>query len=496
MLHLIFIIMINSKVNLSLILFLLFPYNIFSQSSFELEYGTEHSESFSYSFDDNNGSYITVGGYRENFGIGPGHPLAIKINSSGNIENEKFFTKQDTLGHIFFGYQKGNGNYSLIGTLSDSIQSNITNSDIIYFCEVNQELEILWEKFYVIPEPYINIQLLEFVFDTDSNLIIEGRVDSTYGSYDDLLCILKTDQMGNVLSFNLYDDWHDAGAYNVFMHNFDSTGFVLLGEFSHYSFYKEWIELDTLFSIQSSIPVIDPQQYIVSPISARWLPNGNIITACRDYYYNLYVKIMDPELNTVTDTVLEYPETVYVAVNYGIDYTDENNIYIGTFTGIPPGWTPGSEIFRIHIFDKNGHLKGMKEFGGDVRYWFYNLKATSDGGCIMTGYKDDYYGSINHNGYVIKVMPDDIVTNAEDTPFEFDRDVSVYPNPFNDYLKIETARKNLRFSLFDINGKMVNNADLDTQSKELTTGNLNSGFYFYNVTDNGRIIQSGKLIKK
>jgi hypothetical protein len=448
----------------------------------------------SYTFEDNSGNFISMGSQLETFGADKGSFLLVKFNNSGDIINTKFINKPDTLGAFHFGFQKFNNNYFFAGTLTDT---NLNHDyELINFCETTEDFDIVWEKIYQIPEPYINIQMLEFVFDADSNIIIEGRVDSTYGSTNDLLCILKVDQQGNLEQFNLYNGWKDAGDYSVFMCNFDSTGYVLYGLISQNGFKREWVEFDNNFNITNMIPVIDADHYVTTPVSARWLPDGNIITAYRDYY-NFYLKIMDQDFNTLNDTVIDYPESVYVAVNYGIDYIDEDNIWVGTFEGIPPGWIPGSEIFRIHIFDKNGHLKAMKEFGGDLRYWFYNLKVTSDGGCIMTGVKDDYYGSYNTNGFLIKVMPDDILTNAEDTPLAYDRDVSVYPNPFDDYLNIETLRKDLRISLFDVNGQKILERDISNSIlSKLFTGNIKSGFYFYNITDNGRVIQSGKLLKR
>ena len=482
------------KIQITLVLILVSLYQLYSQNSFEVEYGTDESEFFSFSFENDLNNIISVGGYRENFGIGDGGPLVIRTNTMGEVLDEMKIFKPDTLGFFFWGFQKSSGNYFLSGTFSDSV--TIHDNELIYFCETTEDFDIVWEKIYQIPEPYINIQMLEFVFDADSNIIIEGRVDSTYGSTNDLLCILKVDQQGNLEQFNLYNGWKDAGDYSVFMCNFDSTGYILYGEIPHNGFLREWVEFDSNFNITNMIPVIDADHYVTTPVSARWLPDGNIITAYRDYY-NFYLKIMDQDFNTLNDTVIDYPESVYVAVNYGIDYIDEDNIWVGTFEGIPPGWIPGSEIFRIHIFDKNGHLKAMKEFGGDLRYWFYNLKVTSDGGCIMTGVKDDYYGSYNTNGFLIKVMPDDILTNAEDTPLAYDRDVSVYPNPFDDYLNIETLRKDLRISLFDVNGQKILERDISNSIRsKLFTGNIKSGFYFYNITDNGRVIQSGKLLKR
>jgi len=180
----------------------------------------------------------------------------------------------------------------------------------------------------------------------------------------------------------------------------------------------------------------------------------------------------------------------------GMDYTDENNIWLGAFNWIPP-WVSGTEVFYVQVLGADGQMKGMKSYGGDTRYLFNSLIATSDGGCLMTGLVPDYDGADNNNGYIIKVMPGDILTHAEDTPYEHDMDVAVFPNPFTERLHFKTARKNLRVSLLDNMGKEVFKGQLaGIERKGIDTGHLPVGFYYYTIMDNGRTIQSGKLIKE
>jgi len=114
----------------------------------------------------------------------------------------------------------------------------------------------------------------------------------------------------------------------------------------------------------------------------------------------------------------------------------------------------------------------------------------------MTGTIPDFNGSYNDNGYIIKVLQEDIITHAEDTPITMDKDVMVYPNPFDKEIRFQTVRKNLTFELYDVSGKIIVSGDIDdhTESK-ISTGNLNHGIYFYTIQDDNRIIQSGKLIR-
>jgi len=76
--------------------------------------------------------------------------------------------------------------------------------------------------------------------------------------------------------------------------------------------------------------------------------------------------------------------------------------------------------------------------------------------------------------------------------------LTIAPNPFNKYTYItlnETAKiENCRLMIYNVLGKEVMNANITEKLTTLDTSNLRAGIYFYKVTDNSKMIQSGKLI--
>ncbi len=75
--------------------------------------------------------------------------------------------------------------------------------------------------------------------------------------------------------------------------------------------------------------------------------------------------------------------------------------------------------------------------------------------------------------------------------------VNVYPNPFNDKATFEIknagqGQKTLR--LLDISGKVVYSQTVHNEQFILERKNLNSGFYFYEITSEGTKIATGKLV--
>jgi hypothetical protein len=476
---------------------------LLGQSSFEVEYGGDEEEKLKYTFESSVGDFISLGSKQNNNNSFPQSQLILKFSNSGELINELVYTKPDTSIFLQYGYEKANGNYILIGTLADSMTTSFVElTNITYLCEITPELNLLWEKYYAIPEPYKRHQICNFIRDADSNLYVHASADSSMEGFDNVLMTMKFDKYGNQLDLNIYGEWHSDSPYNEMIFNNDSTSIYFFTDFTTGLWvYYELIEMDLDLTITDYISVIDWEHIGAIPTSVKLLPNSNFIQASRaamepGAYNDLYVRIMDEEFNTIRDTLLLYPEWVYIPYYEGIGFTDPNQIWVATFE--PEfNYVPGTEVFRFHIFDSNLNLTGMKVYGGDRRYTFLNMIATSDGGCLLTGTIPDYNGSYNDNGYIIKVMPEDILTHAEETLIPNDRNVIIYPNPFTNEIRFQTAREDLTFELYDFIGKKILSVELNDYSEStIAMSSVNEGIYFYSIRYDKRIIQSGKMIKE
>ncbi|NOX45491.1 MAG: T9SS type A sorting domain-containing protein [Chlorobi bacterium] len=472
----------------------------FAQGFFELNYGTDGNEFLYYTFENSSGGYISLGGQQEEYGPHPVSPLIIEIGENGLFLNENSISKTDTSYSYRYGFEKANGNYLLFGTLTDSVSAHYR--DVSYVCEMTPGLELVWEKMHPLPEPYIHHTLINYLMDADSNTIIQGKADSSLYVYNDLLFTMVIDKNGNRLDFNFYGGWKDYGVYNDMLFNHDSTAIEFFGNYVRpIAYSNDWIEMNLNLEITQFISTIDEDHDILDPVSVQTMGTdrfamANVAIMEPGAYLDLYVKIMDTNFVTLKDTLILYPERTSLTGQNGLGFIDPENIWIPTFEDNTTNFM-GTEVFRFHLFDSNLHLKAMKEYGGDTRYWFYNMLVTSDGGCLLTGVVPDYEGSLSTNGYLIKVMHGDILTHAEETPFENDKDVMVFPNPFSTEIRVQTTRKGLVFNLADIAGRKILSREIDNiPDQTLTTDILGRGTYFYSIQYENRIIQSGKLIKK
>jgi hypothetical protein len=78
--------------------------------------------------------------------------------------------------------------------------------------------------------------------------------------------------------------------------------------------------------------------------------------------------------------------------------------------------------------------------------------------------------------------------------------MTVSPNPFKSYatFSLNDASKNNLYDLnvYNVLGKMIISTQITNIVTTLNTSNLQSGIYFYKVTESGKLIQTGKLISQ
>jgi len=73
-----------------------------------------------------------------------------------------------------------------------------------------------------------------------------------------------------------------------------------------------------------------------------------------------------------------------------------------------------------------------------------------------------------------------------------------YPNPFDDYLIIETNnQQSLTIEIYDILGRNMETIQLDSADSfdKINTSHLVAGVYFYNIYEDGKLVGNGKIIK-
>ncbi|NOX45840.1 MAG: hypothetical protein GXO89_02555 [Chlorobi bacterium] len=405
------------------ILLAILPFWVSAQDGFEFIIEDTLSIKCFSTFIDDTGNYISLGlsGNPSNYTY---DAMILQFKSPDDLKIEKY-QKTDTSYSFWFGFVLESGNYFVVGTIDD-------NDDIyrknLYVAEINPDLEIVKENIYGIPPTYNSLSLADLYVDSDSIVVISGMVDDPAPGWVRDLYVAKLNVNGELLDTTI-SSYYDNDSFGEILRKQDGSGYYLIGGCS----FAELIELDNNINITGSQP-IDPNNIYQGAIGARWLASGNIIIASLanqevpGAFYDLRVRVSNTELDALKDTVIIDNGKNFLPMLSGLDFTDENNIWVATYPQMGKS-NADWEYGRIYLFDNNLNVKGAKYFGGTLSLYLYSLKALEDGGCIITGIAADDKVKGYTDVFIKKVMPDDILTHAEETPEPADRDVLLYPVP-------------------------------------------------------------------
>lgn len=89
------------------------------------------------------------------------------------------------------------------------------------------------------------------------------------------------------------------------------------------------------------------------------------------------------------------------------------------------------------------------------------------------------------------------VTAIDETP-RIDVNVNVYPNPINNFVKIDlsgTQFEEFEYQLFGPKGDVIETNRFEAESIEISFQNLNSGIYFLKVADDDHYSKTFRIVK-
>lgn len=472
--------------------------HVIAQYSFELTHGVPE-------MNDGTGFTLEKDGYYYSFGNRTNHitntqvPLVLKISADGLLIQESSFFKQDTMYGFHYAHPKPNGNFLVLGYLKHYQDSR---HNIIYACELTSNLEIVWERMDAIPfdSPYSGIEMENTLITPDGLILLQGKFTlEQYGS-SNFVFFTKYDLNGNQVDFVSYQNCVDHNNGSTLFYDVDSTAFFLIGILTHDIAYRSYIKFDLDLIVIESGEFENNTSFLFDPISAVRLSSGNAILANRSTeitgsdYSDLEMRLYDENYNLLKDTIINHDERVSIPSYRGLDYVNEDNIWVATFERMWATGIMGSEVFRLFVFDKQLKLKGRKVFGGDTRYWFWDLLATSDGGCILTGNVPEYEGSDFADSYFIKIMPDDILTEVSE--YKFNKKTLVFPLPANDVLNIKNLKKDSELIIYDLVGKQLVSYKLNKGDNIVKLDLIKSGTYIGVISQDGSVFEIHKIMKK
>ncbi|PIQ31248.1 MAG: hypothetical protein COW63_08165, partial [Bacteroidetes bacterium CG18_big_fil_WC_8_21_14_2_50_41_14] len=265
----------------------------------------------------------------------------------------------------------------------------------------------------------------------------------------------------------------------------------------------------TVISLNEALEQTDYYYYPIhftTPYSSLCYPGNRLLSGGTYFSYNpntnvqsdmISAYLLDTLVNETHEVLLTDPDTLSrTGEIQGIDYYYPGCIYLGGTHNTQ--WQTGNQPSWIYITKLNDTLgvEYEKYLGGDYYYWLFTVTAATDGGVLLTGFRQDISPAIfERDGFFIKLDSTGCLTqNQENTTITIS-DAIVYPNPGNEFVKIRTALKDCIFYLYDESGNQILKKPLEASITTVNTNMLISGSYFYSILNNTTKITSGSWIK-
>jgi len=128
--------------------------------------------------------------------------------------------------------------------------------------------------------------------------------------------------------------------------------------------------------------------------------------------------------------------------------------------------------------------------------------ATGSGGSVsytVGQVVDDTYTGTNGSIAQGVQQPYEIsVLNGIDEALGISLEIMVYPNPTMDFIKLKTVNyetQNLRYQLYDMNGRLVKENRVEGDETSIVMSNLVPATYFLKVMEKNEVIKTFKIIK-
>src|SRR5690554_6712264 len=224
--------------------------------------------------------------------------------------------------------------------------------------------------------------------------------------------------------------------------------------------------------------------------------------------YDIGVVMWDTNFTELNAATFGVKDSMALEAFHGLSrFENDSFVYAaGTerFVVNPGGFDASTSYFMLSKMDLNGNVLWTRYYTNNTYLQMYKVMATEDGGAIMMGKSYDYRtaNGLENDTWILKV---DSNGNMNNTPTaiaengEISKDNFVFfPNPASNQLTFRqlNSMQKYQLRLFDINGKLIFQAEVNQSEKRIDVSNFAKGFYFYSLTDEVGNQANGKLIKQ
>ncbi len=444
-------------------------------------------------------SYLVTGS-SSSFGYGPSQAFIMHVDSMGNhLWAKSYGGSESDWGRRIFAVE-GDGIYVAGYT------NSYGNGSFDYsFFKTDMDGNLLFQKTYGGTKFE---RLHGAVMMPDTTFILVGETMSNETEVEDIF-MLRVKANGDTLWTKTFGSPGKDIARNVNIVN--DTTFVVVGDYftdsliqkafvmtMHIDGTIQWMRIpgdNGTYSLND----VTVRDGIIRAVGYNKFMNANDEEECHWYCY-LAEENADPIFE------LMEPNVTYARIDYITTYGTEGKFYVAeqALQTTTPVYGVGEDCliqrFNYYLFWDNSFVN-TSNVGQDQAS---QMIPTSDGGAIVVGY-NTHFGGGGNNIMLIKIGPNDDYPASYTAPIEStlvyteelsaDFKLSVYPNPVDNILHIESSENGTKsFQLMDAFGKilMENPFDLTAQ---IDFNSYSSGVYFVKISVDGKQ-RLMKVVKK
>ena len=477
---------------------------------FELIIETEGGSTLSDAAEDSYGNIIFCGA--ENvLGSQNISAFAIKLTPTGDYLFKNFVFQDDTLCYLLKVIILPDNEYIFFGTIGTPDSSLLQRrTKFLWMIKMNENLELIWDKRFELPGDYWNPGFVVWL-NNNETIYAAGNCDWYWeGNHRVNFFMAKFNINGDTIRTR-YPFINDpmqyplGGVYGGCMgRHYNQEGMMVVGDGFIVGEDKGIIEIDS--ALNYTFTPINSGNFVMTEVSniKHLSPTTYLLSSDIHVVFQSETDQNVARLNQnhhfVDNIVYGRIDTIdFPAPFKSLDFTDVQNIFVVGRDNVFPYNNKNTQV-SIALVDSSLNMKGLKYYSGNMNYMCTAVTATTDGGCIISGSAYDWQNNPPEdvNVWIKKVFPEDIITDAEDTPDPSDSDIILYPNPGSDQITIKTFRQNLVFKLKTMDGKDILEEDIkNIPLQKFNTHHLSVGSYNYQVWDEFKktIIDSGVWIK-
>jgi len=426
-----------------------------------------------------------------------------KFNNDGDTLFSRQFLKEDTVVGISNIVQCNTNPIEYFMYAICYKKGDDPRNTFSVFYKIDEEFDVIWEKLYHLRPGILSSSdgYPKILQKKDDGFIFATNLGANYH-----LVLFEMSSIGDSMNYRYYQG-DSAGMYlSDFIYNYDSTAYLAL---------TTWAHPDGTFRIAQAIS-IDTNlnqthvyyfpKYFDDIIVAKVAPSGNYI-AGGGYFETTYpqgessmaVYKLDTGFNLLGNCFVGDPDfDIRKDPGYvSMDFYDPNSIFVaGTFDFDIGIWINHPSWIVIGKVDSNMNLLTEKYIGGDAYYRFNTITATNDGGIFIGASRYDYLTQDHeHDAYYYRFDSIEMTVAIDERNEEsILQNAIVYPNPASKSFFVRTSCLRSELILFNVNGEKVLTQSITGLVTEIKSVSLPSGVYIWQVVQEGKQIESGKLI--